>query len=100
MCSDYQDREFDDVSPDFLTYHTSGATLGHIPFHLEVHGSSRTCAIITYWMLIEMGRDGHGLVRKTQRGEEEKRKRKRGRSVEEAFFLEAEDKEQRNRRRS
>ena len=47
-----------------------------------------------------MGRDGHGLVRKTQRGEEEKRKRKRGRSVEEAFFLEAEDKEQRNRRRS
>ncbi|RVW78009.1 hypothetical protein CK203_044865 [Vitis vinifera] len=35
LCSDYQDREFDDVSPDFLTYHTSGATLGHIPFHLE-----------------------------------------------------------------
>ena len=41
------------VSPVFLTYHTSGATLGHIPFHLEVHGSSRTCATITYWMLIE-----------------------------------------------
>ena len=41
------------VSPDFLTYHTFGATLEHIPFHLEVHGSSRTCAIITYWMLIE-----------------------------------------------
>ena len=37
----------------FFTYHTSGATLQHIPFHLEVHGSSQTCTIITYWMLTE-----------------------------------------------
>ncbi|RVW13093.1 hypothetical protein CK203_111242 [Vitis vinifera] len=42
------------VSPDFLTYHTSGATLGHIPFHLEVYGSSQILhIIITYWMLTE-----------------------------------------------
>ncbi|RVX00891.1 hypothetical protein CK203_026445 [Vitis vinifera] len=33
------------VSPDFLTYHTSGATLGHIPFHLrfmDPHGLARS----------------------------------------------------------
>ena len=37
-----------------LTYRTSGATLGHIPFHLEVYGSSQICTlIITYWMLTE-----------------------------------------------
>ncbi|RVW37275.1 hypothetical protein CK203_088179 [Vitis vinifera] len=42
------------VSPDFLTYHTSGATRGHIPFHLEVYGSSQICTIIiTYWILTE-----------------------------------------------
>ena len=38
----------------FLTYRTSGATLRHIPFHLEVYGSSQICMfIITYWMLTE-----------------------------------------------
>ena len=38
----------------FLTYRTSGATLRHIPFHLEVYGSSQICTfIITYWMLTE-----------------------------------------------
>ncbi|WKA05258.1 hypothetical protein VitviT2T_023233 [Vitis vinifera] len=43
------------VSPVFLTYHTSGATLGHIPFHFKVYGSSQICTIIiTYWMLTEM----------------------------------------------
>ena len=41
------------VSPDFWLI-VPLIPLGHIPFHLEVHGSSRTCTIIiTYWMLIE-----------------------------------------------
>ena len=57
LCSDYQDREFDGDwfgVTWFLTYHTSGATLGHIPFHLEVYGSSQICTIIiAYWMLTE-----------------------------------------------
>ena len=40
------------ASPIFFTYRPSVATLGHIPFHLEVYGSSRACTIIiTHWML-------------------------------------------------
>ncbi|RVW31143.1 hypothetical protein CK203_108442 [Vitis vinifera] len=44
LCSDYRDHAFDDGwfgIPRFLTYCASNATLGHIPFHLEVYGSSR-----------------------------------------------------------
>ena len=57
LCSDYRDHEFDDRwfhVTWFLTYRTSDAILGHIPFHLEIYGSSWTCTIIiTYWMLTE-----------------------------------------------
>ena len=41
------------VSPDFWLI-VPLIPLGHIPFHLEVHGSSWTCVIIiAYWMLTE-----------------------------------------------
>ena len=57
LCSDYRDHAFWRWMvwyPRFLTYCASDATLGHIPFHLEVYGSSRTCTIIiTHWMLTE-----------------------------------------------
>ncbi|KAL6316689.1 hypothetical protein AAG906_019620 [Vitis piasezkii] len=40
------------VSPGFWAHRTSGATLRHIPFHLEVYGSSQICtsALLDAWM--------------------------------------------------